>query len=190
MSIFKDFAEDVSGYRYRKQAQELIDPRTWLHLHRWRRQRADRGWSDRDTWGAGEHIAKMTAEMLQQLNDHTYVDWPMWVKLNVKEEGKGAYKNLQSVIDDINKYLDHQETSWADGLTTVNDEIEKVFTKREDGNYGYHSPDWVDLQTGKKVTQAAITHRIHKWAAEDRNLYKKAQKAMGFFSRHFAGFWD
>lgn len=183
MGILKDWKEDSEGYRFRNQVVCLFSPKVWFRLHKWRMQRANRGWSNRDTWGAGEHIAKMTAEMLQHLNDNTYVDWPEWFKLNVKEKGKGAYKNLQSVIDDINKYLEHTETSWGDGLTT-----KAVSLISDDGHYS--SPDWYDEKTGKKLSEPAINNRINKWAAEEDKLYKKAIKAMGFFSRHFSGFWD
>lgn len=188
MSIFKDFRKDTEGYRFRRQLKESINPQTWLRLHNWRKQRADRGWSDRDTWGAGDHIALITAEILQHLNDHSYVDWPEWFKLNVKENGKGAYANLQDVINDITEYLNFTETSWADGLDTRNDELDKIFKKREDHMYEYVGPEWYEGE--KKLSAAAITHRVNKWAKEDRRLYKKAQRAMGFFARHFSGFWD
>lgn len=187
MSIFKDWREDTEGYVLSYRLKELVNPRQWLRLHRWRKQRADRGWSDRDTWGAGEHIAKMTSEMLQHLNDNTYVDWPEWFKLNVQE--KGGYKSLQAVIDDINQYLVFTETSWADGLETVKDSVEEVFEKREDGSYDYKSPGWVD-KNGKKLTEKQITARIKNWSKKVSESYEKAQKAMEFFGRHFAGFWD
>lgn len=188
MSIFKDWQEDNDGYRLRTKATNLVDPRVWLRLHKWRKQRADRGWSDRDTWGAGEHIARMTAEMLQQLNDHSYCDWPEWFNLNVKEKGKGSYGNLQSVIDDINAYLDYEETSWADGLDTRHNQLDEIVKKREDGNYEWVGPDW--YEGDKKLTKAAIRNRVNKWHKEGNKKYKRAQKAMQFFGRHFAGFWD
>ena len=104
MSIFKDWRDETDGTVFTYKVRSFLNLKIWYKLSKWRRQRADRGWSDRDTWGAGEHIAKMTAEMLQYLNDNTYVDWPEWFDLNVKE--KNGYKNLQAVIDDINQYLE------------------------------------------------------------------------------------
>ena len=100
MSIFKDWQDDTKGCTASYKVRSFFNIKLWLNLAKWRRQRADRGWSDRDTWGAGEHIAEMTAQMLQHLNDNTYVDWPEWFKLNVQE--KDGYKSLQAVIDDIN----------------------------------------------------------------------------------------
>jgi hypothetical protein len=188
MGLVRDWIEDTEGYRFGYRVRSFFSPSLWLRLHKWRKQRANRGWSDRDTWGAGDHIAQMTAEMLQYLQDHSYCDWPEWFKLNVREEGKGAYKNLQEVIDDINAYLEFQKTSWSDGLDTKRDRVDEVFEKREDGNYQYVGPDWYEGE--KKLTQDAVRHRINKWRKEELKLYKKAQKAMGFFSRHFSGFWD
>lgn len=181
MSLIKDVYEDSKDYTLRYRILTYLSPKEWLRHHKWRKQRADRGWSDRDTWGAGEHIAKMTADMLQQLNDNGICSWPDWFDLNVKEEGKGAYKDLQSVIDDINNYLVHTETSWADGLTTDGFQVD------DDGRFNSH---WSEESTGKRISEADIKHRINKWSKEDNRLYKKAQKAMGFFSRYFAGFWD
>lgn len=188
MGLIKDWAEDTEGYRFSYRVRSLFDLSLWLRLHKWRKQRANRGWSDRDTWGAGDHIAQMTAEMLQHLNDKTYVDWPEWFNLNVKEKGRGAYKNLQEVIDDINAYLDHEKTSWSDGLDTKRDSVDEIVKKREDGNYQWVGPDWYDGD--KKLTEAQVTQRIHKWSKQNNLKYKKAQKAMGFFARHFSGFWD
>ena len=64
MGILKDWQEDTDGYVFTAKVTYFFSPKVWLRLHKWRKQRADRGWSDRDTWGAGEHIAQMTAEML------------------------------------------------------------------------------------------------------------------------------
>ncbi len=188
MSLLKDWIEDNEGYRFRRKVTYFFSPKVWFRLHKWRKQRADRGWSNRDTWNAGDHIAKMTAEMLQHLNDHTYVDWPEWFKLNVKEEGKDAYTSLAQVVKDITQYLDFAETSWADGLDTKRDSLDEIFKKREDGNYEYKGPDW--YEGDKKLSEVAIKHRINKWHKAEMKSYKKAQKAMQFFGRHFSGFWD
>lgn len=189
MSIFKDWREDTGGYVLRYRIKEFVNPREWLRLRKWRKQRANRGWSDRDTWGAGDHIAQMTAEMLQRLNDHSYIDWPQWFKLNVEEEGRDSYTNLQSVIDDINNYIEFTKTSWADDLEPVRDSSDEMVEKRDDGCYEYKSPMWVD-KNGKKLTEKQLTARIKKHGREYTKLYKKATKAMSFFARNFSSFWD
>ena len=188
MGLLKDWKEDHSGYRFQTQVAHFFDPRVWLRLQKWRTQRANRGWSDRDTWGAGDQIARMSAEMLQPLNDNTYVDWELWFEYNVKEKGKGSYENLQAVIDDITAYLDCEQTSWADGLDTRRDDIDEIFKKRSDSMYEYVGPDWYDGE--KKLSQADIKNRINKWSKDTVKKYKKAQKAMQFFGRNFSGFWD
>lgn len=181
MSIFKDWAEWNDGYDIRRKVRNIFNMNDWRQLHKWRKQRADRGWSDRDTWGAGDHIAKMTAEMLQHLQNNVYKDWPEWFKFNVAEEGRGAYTNLQEVIDDINNYLEFDIKSWADGLTPKQKEI---------SDKGKFTCNWYDESTGKKLTEAAVSNRINRYSKENMRLYKKANKAMGFFGRHFGNFWD
>lgn len=188
VGLLKDWKYETDGYAFQARVTYFFSPHKWLRLHRYRKQRADRGWSDRDTWGAGEHIVQMTAEMLQHLNDNTYVDWPEWFKLNVKEDGKNAYKNLQEVIDDITEFLSFNQTSWADGLDTRRDSIDEIFKKRDDKMYEWVGPDWYDGE--KKLSEADIKNRINKYYKEWHRKYNKARKAMQFFSRHFASFWD
>lgn len=185
MSLIKDVIEDGKSYVFRARITHILSPSVWMRHHKWRKQRADRGWSDYDTWGAGEHIAKMTADMLQHLLENGHCSWPDWFELNVQEKGKDAYKNLESVIEDINNYLKYIETSWADGLY-----CDSGYLKRDDGGTYLAKQMWYDERTNKLQTEAAISRRINKWSKEDKRLYENAQKAMTFFGRHFAGFWD
>lgn len=179
MSLIKDFNYwELQSTRKRYWPRTIINPRKWLYNIKHRHQRAERGWSDRDTWGGGEYIARITADILQHLNDNNYTDWPEWFKLNVKEGGKGAYKSLQEVIDDINNYLEFTETSWADGLTSA-----------RNPDKGKYLLIWMD-KDGNKLTEATVRHRLNKHIEMEQKLYKKAIKAMSFFSRHFAQFWD
>lgn len=141
-------------------------------------QRVTRGWSDRDTWGAGEHVLRVTAEMLQRLNDSTYADYDGWFKLNVQEKEMSAYKDLQSVIDDMNNYLDFTKTNWSDGLTPI------------DTGGGDFMATWVDETTQVPLTEAEVRSRIDAWSKQELDLYQKASGAMQFFSRHFQSFWD
>lgn len=182
MGLLKDMKDDAEGYVVQAKVTHFLNPLEWKQKAKWRKQRADRGWSDRDTWGAGEHIAEMTAQMLQRLNDKSYVDWPLWFDLNVKEKGKGAYKNLQSVIDDINNYLEHEKTSWADDLES------RSVVEGYDGEF--LNPKWFHIDSGKQASDAEVRNRINKWHKENTRLYKKSTKAMQFFGRHYASFWD
>lgn len=176
MSIFKDWRVYTTGESLEMRSKHALDPRVWLRLQKWRTQRADRGWSDNDLWGAGDHIAKMTARMLQELNDTTYTDWPEWFKLNVQEQE--GYKDLQTVIDDINDYLDIIEITWAEGLQC-----------RGDGKAVDFNVSWFD-ESGKKLSEKEIKRRMAIYEMNYRNAYEAASKAMQFFARHFASFWD
>ena len=172
MGILKDWKNDTDGYVFSAKVKYFFSPKTWLRLHRWRKQRADRGWSDRDLWGAGEHIAAMTADMLETLSKGR-TDWDWWFK-NLKR--KEPYENLEDVIADIRNYLDYESsTSWTDGL---------------EHSGGWRDGKWIDKKTGKTLTDKQITNRIMKHGKEGNRLYKKAAKAMEFFGRNFAGFWD
>src|ERR1700678_910209 len=59
-----------------------LNPRLILNSIVWRRQRAKRGWADRDTWSLDSYIAKVISEMLVYLADHTHSypgggsEWP------------------------------------------------------------------------------------------------------------------
>lgn len=186
MGIIKDWKLDNGDLPMSRQLYYALKPAVWLNLHHWRKQRADRGWSDRDTWGAGEHIAKVTAEMLQHLNDYAYTDWPEWFKENTKDNR--GYKNLQSVIDDINNYLDFQTTSWADDLGV--DYNHQPDEADEDGFYSLSHIGWVYKDTGKQLTQKEIRAMLNKHHKQEAKLYEKATKAMEFFGHNFASFWD
>lgn len=176
MGIIKDFKSEHTGYSFKYLVKETLSPNVWFRLRKHRKQRADRGWSDRDSWAMGEYVAQITSEMLTNLRDNGSTDWEWWFE-NYGEKGKGAYKSLDEVINDINGYLEHTRTSWTDDLTSVR------------GKTGKFSVSWVN-QKGKKITEAEITNRINKHHKEELRLYKKASKAMAFFGRHFWGFWD
>ena len=177
MSILKDWRTDHNGYAFRYKVQEFLTPSVWFRLHEIRVQRANRGWSDRDAWNMGDYVAQITVEMLELLQEKGVTDWDRWFEWNIGETGKGAYKNLQEVIDDIKGYQDWSLTTWADDLESVQEKT------------GKYSISWVD-QKGKKLTEAAITNRINKYQKEGQKKYKKATKAMAFFGRHYAQFWD
>ena len=178
MSLLKDWRDETEGYAFTAKLSDFFSPKVWSRLHTWRKQRADRGWSDRDTWAAGEHIAQMTAEMLQHLNDDTYVDWPEWFNMNVQENE--GYTSLQSVIDDINRYLAFTRTSWGDDLTCEETSVE---------DEGPLHSQWLD-KSGRKVSHKKVTEIMLKHHNKENELYKKATEAMQFFGRHFASFWD
>lgn len=188
MSFISDFHDHHLFIRKRYWLRELVDPRNYQRTAKHRKQRLNRGWSDRDTWNMGDHLIEITAQMLNHLNTNGIADWPEWFKLNVKEEGKGAYKSLNQVIKDITEYIDFEKTSWADGLDTKRDSVDEIFKERTDEMYEYVGPDWYEGK--KKLSDADISFRINKWHKEWEKKHKKAQKAMQWVGRHFASLWD
>lgn len=175
MGILKDWVQDNRDYRLKYQILNIINLKLWYRLWLFRRQRANRGWSDRDIWNMGEHIAQMTAEMLQHLKDEGSCDWEITFKIDLKNK---KYKDLQSVIDDINSYLDFTKTSWGDDLDCKisGDGLELKAT-------------WFD-KNGKEVSDKQIGSKIKKHRDTELKLYKDAANAMKFFGQNFSSFWD
>jgi hypothetical protein len=178
MGIIKDWRDNNSSFRVSTKIYSLFSPKEWYELHKCRKQRANRGWSNRDAWEAGDYVAKIVADMLFYLKDNSYVDWEWWFD-NKYKKGKNNYKDLQSIIDDINNYLEFQKTSWADGLDADIDDVKK-----------FSDIKWSDVATGKKLTDKQVTARINKYAAQEAEVYKKASRAMKFFGENFSDFWD
>jgi len=136
MSYIKDFREQNLHVRKLYWFQELVNPMNYIRTARYRHQRAERGWSDRDTWGGGEHLAEVAAGILDYLdNVQNVVDWDAYFKNNYEENY--GYASLTEVAQDITNYLaweeesfsepiyeeykDHNETRWAIEWQLYND---------------------------------------------------------------------
>lgn len=161
----------------------LLNPFNWIEEFKFERQRKQRGWADRDAWGMGEHIARITVEMLELLRDKGNTDWDSWFKWNIEEYA--SYTNLQQIIDDINAYLDHEKSAWHENMSVR-------FEKGENnvGNWKFSNHSWYDNGTGKKLSSEEVSLRVNEWMQEEQRLYKKATEAMSFFGRHLGQFWD
>lgn len=185
-SVVKQVWEDSEGMVPRARIRELLTPRYHRNFRKWNKQRIQRGWSDRDTWGAGEHILEMTAGMLRFLDrEQNPIDWDEYFKANYKQVN--GYESLSEVASDIEQYLEFELTSWADDLELASDEIKDIFKKRQDGNYEFDAK-WVNKK-GRVQTEKQITARINKWHKAEQRSYKKCQKAMTFVVANLAGLW-
>lgn len=113
MGLLKDWKQLNGGFRLRYQIVPLFSPKEWIRLIKWRRQRAERGWSDRDVWGGGEHIISVSMGVLRSLhNDGKIVDWDDYFKNNAWETY--GYKNLEEVAQDLDNYLYWCENEFND----------------------------------------------------------------------------
>jgi hypothetical protein len=117
MSYIKDFYEWNLTIRKRYWPRELLRLRNYTNLFKWRRQRINRGWSDRDTWGGGEYIAEVCAGILYSLDDDKVTDWEEYFSLNYEENY--GYTSLEQVADDLQTYIDwqviqYQEPYWTE----------------------------------------------------------------------------
>ena len=115
MSYAKDFRQQHLTARWQYAMKELFNPANYYRTARWRHQRAERGWSDRDTWGGGEHITEITAGILNYLdNVQNVVDWDAYFEHNYEENY--GYSSLTEVATDINNYLAWQEEQFSEPL--------------------------------------------------------------------------
>lgn len=179
MGLLKDFYYNELTMRKLYWPREILNPFNWHRTIKYRHQRAERGWSDKDTWGGGEYILEVVSGVLKKLgDDKSHVDWKEYFKTNYpNNEG---YKNLQQVTKDIDNYLAFDDSGWVNELGF---EIKHGSKDLPNGNtqlLNLNSPE--ENRKIKKAIEAS-----HKeW---DRR-YKKAKKAMNFVATNFPGLWD
>lgn len=105
MGYIKDFHRFNLGVRKRYWLEELLTPRNYVEVIKFRHQRANNGWAVRDAWGGGEYIAQVAAGILRELGDEkNIVDWEDYFKLNYQDNW--GYKNLNEVADDLQLYVE------------------------------------------------------------------------------------
>lgn len=167
MSIFKDWRDEVRGSTLTYKLTALVSLKVWRRLHRNRKQRADRGWSEADTWEAGDYVLEVTLGLIKYMYYETDKDWRFWSERLEKD----GYVDIKHVIHDLSNYLDHQKSHWTDTLSASKD-------------------GWVDAETGERITHEELNRRMNDWHEKGDVLAKKATKAMTFFANNFQSFWD
>lgn len=115
MGILKDWKEDNGGLILRYKVTHFLSPRRWFKIVKYRRDRANNGWSSRDTWNGGEYIMEVTAGILRYLErEQNPIDWDAYFKMNY-EDNEG-YKRLSEVAQDLENYLDFSAMQYSDPL--------------------------------------------------------------------------
>lgn len=123
MSMVKNI---MGGRVLRYALLELFKPKRWIREFQYRSQRINRGWSDRDAWNGGEHIAEVAAGILRELGDEkNIVDWD-WYFRNNEWETLG-YKDLNEVAQDIENWLYWQEHEFDDEIYQRFDDFDTRF---------------------------------------------------------------
>lgn len=113
MGYIKDFYYHNLTIRKRYWPREILDPRNWKNVFQFRRQRANRGYADRDAWGGGEHIAEVAAGILRTLDGKkNFIDWDEWFRMNYPDNY--GYESLAEVANDIENYLWWEEHEFDD----------------------------------------------------------------------------
>lgn len=121
MGYIKDFYQFNLTIRKRYWLRELLRPRNYQDVFRFRRQRANRGYANRDAWGGGQYIAEVAAGILYILGDeNNIVDWDKYFKMNY--ENNWGYKNLNEVADDLQLYVEWDIIQWRDEFDTIRNE--------------------------------------------------------------------
>lgn len=172
-------SEIAGGRRFPYNLRELLNPWNWQREFKWENQRKKRGWSDRDSWNAGDYIIEVTAGLLEKLgDDKSHIDWDEYFRTNYPNN-KG-YESLQEVAKDIRDYIAFDPHSWPDDLGF------KI--KYKHINRGTDLVEMVKDNTPEEERQ--IQKAIKASHLEWKRRYKKAQKAMTFVAINFPSLWD
>lgn len=106
MGLIKDWREETKHYTLWAKITSLKEMK---RVCRYRKQRIERGWSDRDCWDAGSYILKITSDMLKEL--YCEKDNGEYFELNIDKPS--VYKNFKQVADDIDEYLAFKDTDYT-----------------------------------------------------------------------------
>jgi hypothetical protein len=121
MGYLKDFYQFNLTIRKRYWLKELLTPRNYVYVIRFRKQRANRGYASRDAWGGGEYIAEVAAGILYILGDEkNIVDWDEYFKNNYDENW--GYTSLTEVADDLQLYVEWEIIQWDDEYNSLRNE--------------------------------------------------------------------
>lgn len=128
-------SEIAGSRRFPYNLWELLSVKNWWYEFKYDRQRKQRGWSDKDTWAGGEHIASVCSGILEYLqSEKTIVDWEAYFEMNF--EDNYGYSSLNEVAKDIDNYLAWQEESFS-------------------------SPIWDELGSDDYETRLAVEYQLY-----------------------------
>lgn len=178
MGIIKDWRENNQYYRTSYKIRRLFSIKEWLELHKWRKQRADRGWSDKDTWSMDEHILRVSSEMIRKLAEEKHgvwdVDWESYFKNN--EFVTYGYGSFDEVADDIDEYLKYQTALWTD---YIDFELPS----------GHVDDDGFYVSNATERQEFKMKKAMEKHNRESIRLHEKSAKAMRFIAANHGSLW-
>lgn len=178
MSVIKDFKQQNLHLRKRYWLRESLNANNWKRVIIARKQRAERGWADRDVWNGGDHILRVTSGILKELGgEKSHVDWDDYFKTNYQTRG---YNNLLEVANDIDNYLAFQDHSWIDDLDF---ELKTSSKKLGDGSY-----EMISLNNPDEQRRIQVVLRNHH--DQHNEHYRKMKNAMIFVSINAPHLWD
>ena len=208
MGLLKDYRAHVAGYRRRHAVLELFKPKTWRYLSKQRRQRADRGFADRDTWDFSEYLTDIIIEYLEGGHYYGAPDKKHPLGLDGSQSGSDylfetiqsnrdnwkigntfGYSSIDEVIADLKNYRDAMRSSWTDHS---NVELRIDLYNEDAGISDYLNKEdrWTDKTTGEPLSKEQISARMMKWSSDLKKLKKKSDKARDFFFANDFLWWD
>lgn len=178
MSLLRDYKDHHLTLAKKYWWRQIINPvnlyRTMQHRH----QRAERGWSDRDAWNAGDHILSVTSGMLKDLAEsQERFDWAEYFETNYKTNG---YASLAEVAADIDEYIAFDDYNWVD---TLGFKLKHSWKDSKNGGL-----EMVDENTPEE--QRLIKKAIKESHREWKRRYTKMQKAMKFVADNIGSLWE
>jgi len=186
----KELAEEIEGMSLRYKVQTVLRPKTWSRIHKFRRQRITRGYSDKDMWSSGTHLMTLISESLKWHESKGVSDFEYMFKMWVDEGSNFGYKNLKQVYTDIDNYLKVDRGDWATGLAGQIVNLEDAYITEGEEDTSHITVEWREEKTGKKLTDARVKKLMHEHHAKVEKLHSKAVNAMTFWAHHARQFWD
>jgi hypothetical protein len=178
MSFLKDYHDQHLTMIKKYWWKELINPLNLYHTWQHRYQRAERGWSDRDVWNAGDHIIDVISGMVDQLGDEkSHIDWTEYFKENYKKNH--GYNSLNEVAADIKSFIEHDQSTWTDDLGF---ELKIAWEPVEKGSR------MVEKNTPEE--QRIMKKAMKEWQAEWNRRRAKMRNALVFVADNIPGLWD
>jgi len=186
----KELAEEIEGMSLRYKVQTLLRPKTWSRIHKFRRQRISRGYSDKDMWHSGDHLTTLISESLKWHETQGMSDFQEMFKMWVEDGTNFGYKNLKQVYTDIDNYLAFDRGDWSTGLAGQIVNLEDAYISDGETDTSRITVEWRDEKTGKKLTEARVKKLMDEHHEKVEKLHDKSVNALTFWAHHARQFWD
>lgn len=189
MNIFQSWYREVEDYRLRHKIEEFFNIRCWARVHKHRKQRIARGFSDQDMWDGGSYVMQVISDTLKWYDQGEMVDWSSNFRRWKVEGTNYGYSSLKQMYKDIDRYLAHEKTSWSTGLSTIDLPVDTTEIANDTGEIVFNVR-WLNVRTGRVLKEDQITRRIKRYHEKAEKLKLNAVNAVKCWATHADSFWD